>query len=60
MGVLVLAGGQIAFSGDNTVADVPATVFAVTGGTGSYAGARGTVTATAAPDDRTALAVQLS
>jgi hypothetical protein len=44
-GVLVLARGQISFSGYNTVADVPRTVFAVTGGTGTYSGARGTVTA---------------
>lgn len=57
-GTLVLSGGQITFSGYNTVADVPATVFAVTGGTGSYAGASGTVTAKDAGDGRTKLTVQ--
>lgn len=59
VGSLVLSGGQITFSGYNTVADVPSTVFAVTGGTGSYAGARGTVTAKEAKGGRTALTVQL-
>jgi len=59
VGALVLPGGQIAFSGYNTVADVPETVFAVTGGTGAYSGARGTVTAKNAKNDRTAITVQI-
>jgi hypothetical protein len=59
VGALVLPGGQIAFSGYNTVADTPATSFAVTGGTGTYAGARGTLTAKSAKHNRTAITVQL-
>jgi hypothetical protein len=56
-GSLVLSGGEITFSGYNTVADTPSTVFAVTGGTGSYAGASGTVTAREAKGGRTAITV---
>jgi len=58
-GALVLPGGQITFSGYNTVADVPKTVFAVTGGTGTYSGARGTLTAGTAKNDRIAITVQI-
>lgn len=56
-GVLALPGGQITFSGYTTVADSPAEVFAVTGGTGSYADAVGTVTAKQAKGGRTAITV---
>lgn len=58
-GILTLSGGQISFSGYNPVADVPETVFAVTGGTGSYAGASGTVTAKEAKGGRTALTIRI-
>ncbi len=58
-GALVLRAGQITFSGYNTVADTPTTVFAVTGGTGSYANAHGTVTAKEAAGGRTAITVSL-
>jgi hypothetical protein len=58
-GTIVLSGGQITFSGYNTVADAPSTVFAVTGGTGSYSGASGTVTAKDKGNGKTGLTVQL-
>ncbi len=58
-GVLVLQAGQIAFTGYNTVADTPQTVFAVTGGSGTYAGAHGTLTAKTARNDRTTITVQI-
>lgn len=57
-GALVLPTGEITFTGYNTVADVPATVFAVTGGTGSYAGAHGTVS-TKDVKGRTAITVRI-
>jgi hypothetical protein len=43
--IVALPGGTLSFSGDGTP-DNPATSLAVTGGTGSFAGARGTYTST--------------
>jgi hypothetical protein len=43
--VAALPGGTLRFSGAGSTAN-PATSFAVAGGTGSFAGARGTVTST--------------
>lgn len=58
-GALVLPAGQITFSAYSTFADTPATIFAVTGGTGSYADAVGTVTLKEAKGGRTAITVSL-
>ncbi len=58
-GALVLPRGQITLSGFNTVRDVPATTFAVTGGTGAYARARGTLTSGTERGGRIPLTVRL-
>ncbi len=58
-GVLVLPRGEITFSGFNTVRDVPVTTFALTGGTGAYAGARGTLASENERNGRIPLTVRL-
>lgn len=46
-------------AGCNTIADVRKTVFAVTGGAGTYAGARGTVTTGIEKKGRVPITVQI-
>jgi hypothetical protein len=57
-GTLVLAHGDITFAGVNAFAQ-RSNVAAITGGTGDYAGATGTVTTRDGAGDRTAITVEL-
>jgi hypothetical protein len=59
-GVAFLPGGQIIFAGFTPFADVPVEHQAVTGGTGRYEGARGSVTVRGLPGgDNSAVTIRL-